>query len=130
MRRIDLDYLGACGIYCKSCGIYVAGETGDREAQEHIAGWIVENCDIDCKPEQVHCCGCWGPFDEHWSSDCKVLLCARSRGVSLCVECDSYDGCKTLAAFYRGGDYESARKTLERIREIGLQAWVRETEAE
>jgi hypothetical protein len=130
MGKIELEYLGACGIYCKNCDIHVAGVTGDRKAQEHIASWIVENSDVECAPSQIQCCGCWGPFDGHWSSDCKVLLCARSRGVTLCVDCDSYDGCETLAAFYGGGDYESARKTLERILEIGLDAWVVEAEAE
>jgi hypothetical protein len=45
------------------------------------------------------------------------------------VECESYDGCGTLEAFYKGGDYEAARRTLERILEVGLDAWVREREA-
>ncbi|MFH1688677.1 MAG: DUF3795 domain-containing protein [Candidatus Eisenbacteria bacterium] len=130
MGKIDLEYLGACGIYCKNCDIHVAGETRDRKAQEHIANWIIENCDAACEPDKIHCCGCWGPFDEHWSSDCKVLLCARERGVTLCVECESYDGCEMLEAFYKGGDYGAARKTLERILEIGLDAWVAEAEAE
>lgn len=130
MGKIDLAYLGACGIYCKNCDIHQAGETGDRKAQEHIANWIVENCDTACAPEQIHCCGCWGPSDKHWSADCKVMLCATSRGVKLCVDCGEYPECETLEAFYKGGDYEAARKTLERIVEIGIDAWVSEREAE
>jgi hypothetical protein len=130
MPKIDLNYLGACGIYCGTCDIRVAGETNDRATQERIAEWIVENCDTECEPEQIHCCGCWGPHDEHWSDDCKVMLCATGRGVKLCVDCEEYSDCATLEGFYRGGDYESARETLQRIREIGLDAWVREREAE
>ena len=71
-----------------------------------------------------------GPHDEHWSADCKVLLCATGRGVKLCSDCDDYGDCDTLESFYQGGDYESARTTLLRIREIGLDAWVREMESE
>ena len=41
--KVDLSYLGACGIYCETCDIRVAGKTGDRAAQERIANWIVEN---------------------------------------------------------------------------------------
>mgnify|MGYP001819166590 CR=1 FL=1 len=130
MARIDLNYLGACGIYCEKCDIRVAGETGDSQAQERIANWIVENCDVECKPEQIHCCGCWGPVDQHWSDDCKVRLCAAGTGVRLCVDCGEYPACETLESFYRGGDYESARNTLRRIREIGLDAWVVEVESQ
>jgi hypothetical protein len=128
--KIDLKHLGACGIYCGTCDIRVAGETGDRAAQTRIANWIAENCRTECTPEQIRCGGCWGPRGDHWSDDCKVMLCATERGVRLCVDCESYPECHTLEGFYRGGDYESARTTLRRIREIGLDAWVREVEAE
>jgi hypothetical protein len=130
MGNIDLEYLGACGIYCKNCDIHQAGATGDRKTQERIADWIVEHCDTECAPEQIRCCGCWGPFDEHWSDDCKVMLCATARCVKLCTDCAEYPACDTLESFYRGGDYESARKTLLRIAEVGLDAWVSEQEAE
>lgn len=129
MATIDLSMLGPCGIYCGKCDIHIAGKTGDREAQEKIATWIVENLSTECKPEQVHCGGCWGSLDDHWSADCKVLLCARERGVKLCIDCGEYGDCDTLESFYQGGDYESARRTLERIKEVGLDAWVKETEA-
>jgi hypothetical protein len=130
MARVDLDLLGACGIYCADCDIHVAGETGDRAAQKRIADWIVENFDVACDPAQVRCCGCWGPSEEHWSADCKVMLCATERGLRLCVDCSEYPDCGTLESFYRGGDYESARNTLRRISEIGLDAWVAEKESE
>ena len=129
MSKIDLEYLGACGIYCKICDIHVAGKTGDRKAQEHIANWIVENCDTECSPSQIRCGGCWGPRDSHWSEDCKVRICATERGVKLCIDCIEYPGCDTLESFYRGGDYEAARKTLVRIKDIGIDAWTREKEA-
>ena len=130
MGKMNLDLLGACGIYCGKCDIRVAGETGDRAAQERIARWIVENAKVECAPEQIHCCGCWGSHGDHWSADCKVLLCATVRGVKLCSDCDDFGDCDTLEGFYQGGDYESARKTLLRIREIGLDAWVCEMESE
>ncbi len=130
MGTIDLKYLGACGIYCEKCDIRVAGASKDRAAQEKIANWIVENCGTECSPEQIHCCGCWGPHEDHWSDDCKVMLCATARGVRLCTDCGEYGSCDTLESFYSGGDYESARRTLERIQEIGLDAWAAEREAE
>jgi hypothetical protein len=130
MASINLDYLGACGIHCEECDIRVAGETGDRAAQKLIAEWIVENCNVECRPSQIRCGGCWGPPDRHWSEGCKVMLCAKGRGLRLCVDCSEYPECETLESFYRGGEYESARATLKRISEIGLDDWVRERESE
>ena len=60
---------------------------------------------------------------------CKVRICAAARKVTTCVDCGEYESCVTLEAFYRGGDYASARATLRRIREIGLDGWVAEREA-
>ena len=45
--------------------------------------------------------------------------------------CGIYCGsCTTLHGFYGGGDYESAKRTLERIREVGLSQQVAEKEEE
>jgi len=131
MTKIDLEMLGPCGIYCETCDIRVAGKTGDVEAQTKIAKWIEDNCNTECRPEQIHCCGCRGPVDgdQHWSADCTVLKCARAREVTTCAHCGEFAECTTLEGFYRGGDYESARATLLRIREVGLEEWVREKEA-
>jgi hypothetical protein len=42
------------------------------------------------------------------------------------VDCAEYPKCDTLETFYRGGECVSARKTLKRIRDIGLEKWVEE----
>ena len=132
MVKIDLGMLGACGIYCATCDIHLAGKDGDVEAQTKIANWIVENCNTECRPDQIRCCGCWGALDatKHWSADCSVMKCARARHIKLCSDCGEYETCTTLEGFYQGGDYESARRALARIREIGLSAWVEERETE
>ena len=130
MGTIDLNYLGACGIYCETCDIRLAGKTKDQAAQKKIADWIAENCDVDCDPEQIRCCGCWGPGEEHWSADCKVMLCATERGLRLCVDCAEYPDCHTLETFYTGGDYESARQTLARISDVGVEVWKKEMESD
>lgn len=128
MSKVDPGMLGPCGIYCGTCDIYVACTTGDRETQKKIADWLAEHHNAKVKPEDIKCGGCWGPKDEHWSADCKVLACARERGAATCVECGRHEGCDTLETFYRSGDYGSARATLRRIAEIGLEGWAREKE--
>jgi hypothetical protein len=126
MGAIDLKFLGYCGIQCKRCDIYVASQEGDREKQQEIADWINRHHHAQCTAVEIRCNGCKGPLDEHWSLACKVRLCAAKREVVTCVDCDEYGSCDTLETFYRGGDYESARKTLERISEVGLEEWISE----
>ena len=96
------------------------------EKQQEIADWINRHHNAECTAAEIRCSGCKGPLDEHWSVSCKVRLCASKRGVVTCVECDEYGDCETLESFYRGGDYASARKTLERIKEIGVERWAEE----
>jgi len=128
MPKLDLKLLGPCGIYCGSCDIYVACTTGNREAQQEIADWLNERYNADCVAAEIRCGGCHGPLELHWSVDCKILKCARERGVVSCAECEDYEGCEKLERFYRSGDYTKARATLERIRTIGLEEWIRERE--
>ncbi len=129
MGKIRLGLLGYCGIYCGSCDIYMSCKAGDREKQQEIADWLKEHHAADCTAEEIRCGGCHGPLDEHWSVGCKVRVCAAGRKVTTCVDCSEYESCVTLEAFYRGGDYASARATLRRIREIGLDGWAAEREA-
>ena len=127
-RTIDRTLLGPCGIYCGRCDIYLACLTGDKETQEKIAAWLRDHHDADVEAGQICCKGCWGPLGEHWSPDCRILACAKERGYKTCAECPEYETCEILRGFYASGDYESARKTLERIREIGIDGWVEEQE--
>lgn len=128
MPAIDLKMLGPCGIYCGSCDIRVACTTGNREAQQEIADWINKRYNADCAAAEIRCGGCHGPLDVHWSVDCRILKCAKARKIVTCAECAEYESCPTLQGFYRSGDYKKARATLERIREIGLDEWLREQE--
>jgi len=128
MPTIDLTLLGPCGIYCGTCDIRVASQTGDRETQQRIADWIATHAHMDCEAADITCGGCWGRLEEHWSADCKILKCAKARGVRLCTDCGEYESCTTLETFYQGGDYESARANLRRIREVGRDAWAKERE--
>jgi hypothetical protein len=126
MGAIDLKFLGYCGIYCERCDIYLAAKNGDTEKQQEIADWINRHHSAQCTAAEIRCSGCRGPLEDHWSISCRVRLCASKRGVTTCVDCDEYGSCDTLESFYRGGDYESARRTLQRISEVGIEQWAAE----
>jgi hypothetical protein len=129
MAKVDLSLLGFCGIYCGTCDIYEACKAGNVQAQQAIADWLKQHYNAECTAAEIRCSGCHGPLEEHWSEGCKVRQCAAARGVATCLDCGEYETCTTLETFYRGGEYESARKTLRRIREVGIDRWVKEMEA-
>ncbi len=125
---MDLMMLAPCGIYCGTCDIHVAGRDKDVETQTKIANWIAEHRNAECRPDQIRCGGCWGALADHWAADCKILKCVKARKLKLCSSCGEFESCTTLHTFYDGGDYEAAKKTLERIREVGVEKWVGEME--
>ncbi len=118
--------LGACGLNCGVCDIYMACR-GDEGKMREVLGWFKEKRGLDLKPEQVRCDGCTGDLSRHWSEDCKMMLCAWERGVKLCSECPEFI-CDKLEAFANDGAAHHRRsvENLKRIKESGLKAWLRE----
>ncbi len=124
--RVDLELLAPCGIYCGVCDMREAHITGNTAAQQKIAEWLVANAGVECKASDIVCESCRGPLDRHWSPDCRILACARERNVRLCVECDDWETCETIAEFHARPQYQGALRNLERIREIGIEGWAEE----
>ncbi|NLU42929.1 MAG: DUF3795 domain-containing protein [Firmicutes bacterium] len=96
--------------------------------------WDIAVCGLNCAKcdlfAEAKCAGCRGPADRHWSASCKFLACARVKGLRYCFECDELP-CDKLTAFASDG-YEHHRITVEnlkRIREIGLEAWLKQQES-
>jgi len=123
LEEEDKPLIGACGIDCAECRIYLAYMKGDVVEQRRIAEDLFgEGTEIP--PEKITCGGCGGPLDVHWSPECKVMLCAHGRGLLACSQCREFP-CPDLEAFYSKG-YEEAKENALRQREVGLEAWLRE----
>ncbi len=116
--------MGACGIYCGECDVYVASSEGDRERQVDIAESISRQFDTEIEAEQIVCEGCRGPLERNFCVACKIRPCAKTKGVATCAECREFESCETLACFHRTGIGKPARENLLEIRRIGLEEWV------
>jgi len=121
--------LSVCGLNCAQCDIYDAGH-GDKKKRDEIVEWFRKERNETIKPGQVRCDGCRGPFDRHWSPDCKMMLCARTRELQYCFECESFP-CRLLEEFAADGmeHHKRAVERSKRMKEIGLKAWMAEQEA-
>ncbi len=133
--KLTLTDIAYCGLNCRLCNlttILPAAATRLREIMQND-GWeqfgamlypefegfwkilaelagMRESCPL-CKG------GCGNP-------ECKLRLCAQDRGLKLCAECADYP-CPDLREFFTG-HYEKMGEGNDRIREIGLEAWLAE----
>ncbi len=120
--------ISICGLNCAKCDIYAAGH-GNERLRDEIIDWFKKERNEIVKPEQVRCEGCRGSIEMHWSLDCRMLSCARSKGVNYCFECDDFS-CEILNAFASDGVSHHRRtvENLKRMKEMGIEEWIAEQE--
>ncbi len=118
--------ISVCGLNCAVCDMYQAGH-GDEKLRDEIVEWFRKERNEIVKPEQVRCEGCNGPLESHWSSDCKMILCAKEKGIQYCFQCEDFV-CKKLEDFSSDGISHHKRtvENLKKMKEIGLTTWLKE----
>jgi len=118
--------IAVCGLNCAKCDIHLASR-GNEKLRDEIVDWFKKERNSTIRPEQVRCEGCRGPLDVHWSSDCKMMLCAKKRGLQYCFQCEDFP-CASVSEFSSDG-VSHHKRTVEnskRMREIGIEAWIAE----
>jgi hypothetical protein len=128
-------WLTYCGLYCELCGeraripkqaqalrqsLRAEGyDQWGRGLEGFEAFWsFLEGI---CDPDGA-CPGCkegGGP------PSCAIRNCARARGLEVCVRCEAYP-CGRIEELARG--YPTLLADGERMRELGIAAWVAEQE--
>jgi hypothetical protein len=86
----------ACGLVCSSCPAYLAKKTDDDALRAKTAQeWARPDAPI--RPEEVNCDGCTALGGERWTfcDRCEVRVCASSRHIATCADCDDY-ACRKL----------------------------------
>jgi hypothetical protein len=118
--------ISVCGLNCAKCDIYEAGH-GNEKTRDETVEWFRKERNEIIEREKIRCDGCRGSLDAHWSSDCKMMLCAKKRGVQYCFQCEDFP-C-TLLYDFSSDCIPHHRRTVEnsrRMKEIGLDAWIEE----
>jgi len=118
--------ISVCGLNCAACDIHQA-YLGNQKVRNEIVEWFRKERNKIVKPEQIKCEGCRGSIDVHWSPDCKMMLCARKKGVQYCFQCSEFP-CTILNEFSSDGISHHRRtvENLKKMKEIGLEAWIAE----
>ncbi len=122
-REIDAALAAVCGAYCGACPIYDAWSRQDLPRLQVLAQAYHTTVD------RLVCTGCRTPAGFCFGGDCEVKACAQHRGVVACVECDDYPCNRIRRAQTRAIHMETLSRDAERLREIGVAAWLREEDA-
>ena len=118
--KFSMQMLAYCGLYCDLCSFKAAYETQNRE---HILR-MPARYDRDKTQPMQPCPGCKG---DNICGDCAMKDCACGRNLDHCGQCAEYP-CAELLKFAGDGvpHHAGALKNLERIREVGADAWFAE----
>lgn len=127
-------YLAHCGLYCRMCSIIatlpvLAAKLHENMKEEGWEYWGTEVfpefgtfwkilTELSNKHETCPACigGCGDP-------ECKIRTCAQGKGLDVCAYCEEFP-CKLLTDFSKM--YPFILKNNERIKEIGIDAWLKE----
>jgi len=91
--EFNKNLIAACGLFCGSCGIYLASKENDTERLLHYA--IVLNQSL----EETYCEGCGSEKKSaHCLKNCIFIKCQLEKGVSLCCNCKEFF-CDKLETF-------------------------------
>lgn len=110
----DKAPVGVCGLYCGSCGIYLAKRY--PRLRQQLAK------ELGCSEEEVRCRGCGRLTSQCWGSHCKIMICAKNRGYHHCHQCPELPCAKLhkLSVGYRG----VPEQQLAELKEMGMEEFL------
>lgn len=94
------DLIRFCGANCGDCEAYRRFLAGDES-------WLVN-------PETGYRC-CWLARDHPQGQDCPIRLCCEGRDIRFCGECERFEACDRMAAFYSQLGYDRLRERMLRM---------------
>jgi ribosomal protein L40E len=115
----DKNTAAACGLYCGSCGIYLATKENDSEKLLQYA--IVLNQSFG----ETFCDGCRsGRKSGHCSKMCSIMNCTFNKSIEFCGVCPEFP-CKELKDFQSKIPHRiEILESQNRLNEIGWEQWL------
>jgi hypothetical protein len=108
------DLMAPCGLYCGTCGVYIATRDGNEKFKA-VMGNLYKT-----KPEETECLGCMqsDPSKKLYGlcSMCKVRACVISKGYYSCHQCEQFP-CSLLENFPLATGYRVMKRAISIWRE-------------
>lgn len=81
--------IGKCGYCCSSCPAYKENLISEEDKIAASNGWRKYH-DLDVKPNDISCDGCFETHHSKMDSSCRIKPCATTKGYETCAECNRY----------------------------------------
>ena len=111
------NLMAPCGLYCGTCGIYIANRDGNEKF-----GAVMGNL-YGTDPEETVCLGCMQPDPPEklygYCKQCKIRECVRSKDYYSCHQCEEWP-CAMIKDFPLATGAQSA--VTSRCRSLSLPA--------
>ncbi len=117
----DKKLAAVCGLFCPACTLYIGTVENDPQRLKSVAKVYQTPADV------WECLGCRSEKRSYFcQNNCKMVDCAKERGIDFCVECDDYP-CHELREFKSLRPHRiELWENQERIKEVGYQRWYEE----
>lgn len=90
------ELMAPCGLYCGTCGVYIATRDGNEKFRDRLAALY------GSRPEETKCMGCMQPDPPRmlygFCSTCAIRECIRERGYYSCHQCGQWP-CELIEGF-------------------------------
>jgi hypothetical protein len=115
----DKNLVSACGLYCGSCGIYLATQENNTEKLLQYA--LVLNQSLN----ETFCDGCRAERKSaHCSRMCSFIKCTFEKGIGFCGTCPKFP-CKELTDFQSKMPHRTEiLESQNRLKEIDWEQWL------
>lgn len=126
----DRNLLAPCGLYCGTCGVYLATRDDNEKLRNALAKLY------GSAPEETRCLGCMQEEPAEciytWCRRCPLRDCVRTKGFYSCHQCDEFP-CESVRNFPLPVGRRTMRRAIPRWRalaaelgdEAGSIAWAR-----
>ena len=107
------EYIGYCGLDCKTCDAYIATINDDDELRNKVAKLWSELNKVEITPKMINCTGCRieGVKTPFCDSICPIRQCALEKKYETCADCDKLENCEKVKMIFENND--NALKNLK-----------------
>ena len=96
------ELIAYCGLDCEGCDARIATVNNDDALRKAVADEWSKLNGVEITPDMINCVGCRvdGVKTPYCESLCPIKLCASSRGVSTCGDCEELMKCDKVGAIF------------------------------
>lgn len=116
----DKRLMAPCGLYCGTCGVYVATRDGNEKFKQVMGGLY------GTPPEETLCRGCMQPDPPQqlylYCKMCTIRECVKTKGYYSCHQCDGWP-CDQIENFGLATGRRVMQRTIpiwrQKVEELG-----------